>query len=58
MTITTITDKEQAQALRIKELEVACKVALEALCLPCDRWNATQYKLVSTAITQLTEVLK
>jgi len=31
----------------------AMKQALEALELPCDRWNATQYEMAKTAITAL-----
>jgi hypothetical protein len=31
----------------------ANRVALEALSMPCDRWNGTQAKIVSAAITQL-----
>jgi hypothetical protein len=58
MTIQNITDKELHQAQRIAELEAACKVAREALCLPCDRWNKVQTNIVKVAITQLNEALK
>ena len=34
-------------------LREAATMALEALCMPCDRWNGTQAKIVSKAIEAL-----
>ena len=39
-------------------LRTAAQAGLEALCLPCDRWNKTQSKLVNAAIAALEEELK
>lgn len=33
------------------------QMALEALCMPCDRWSKTQAKIVSAAIESLTAAL-
>ena len=38
-------------------LKEAATMALEALCMPCDRWNGTQAKIVSKAIEALRAAL-
>ena len=38
-------------------LREAAQMALEALCMPCDRWNGTQAKIVSKAIESLRAAL-
>jgi hypothetical protein len=41
-----------------KELRAALVKAVEAMSLPCDRWNSTQTDIVNAALTKCKEVLK
>lgn len=38
---------------RDRELRTALTTARDALCLPCDRWNKTQFKIVQNAIAAM-----
>jgi hypothetical protein len=40
------------------ELRAALVEAVEALSLPCDRWNKVQYMIVQNTLTRCKEVLK
>lgn len=40
-----------------EQLKAAAQQALDALCMPCKRWNATQHMLVSAAIDALRAAL-
>jgi hypothetical protein len=50
--------KLKQQAFAEKELRAALVECREALCLPCDRWNKTQYEIVQKALTRCKEVLR
>jgi hypothetical protein len=58
----TIIDEAADELERLRAELAASKeanrVALVALSMPCDRWNGTQTKIVSAAITKLKAVLK
>ena len=42
---------------RVAKDEALLRQALEALCLPCDRWNSAQAKIVNAAVAALGERL-
>lgn len=59
-------DWDEIEALReslrehmaeIHRLRVAGRQALEALCLPCDRWNRRQTEIINASITTLRDEL-
>ena len=47
-----------AQAAEIDRLHTLLQTALEALCLPCDRWNKQQTEIVNAAIAAIREAVK
>ena len=42
----------------IERLRTAAQAGLEALCLPCDRWNKQQTEIVNAAIAALEKEVK
>ena len=42
----------------IERLRTAAQAGLEALCLPCDRWNKQQTEIVNAAIAALKKEVK
>ena len=54
---TAVRDERERGIIRSKALEEAARQALEALCLPCSRWNGTQSKIVNDAIEALRAAL-
>ena len=52
-TVTNVVDGD-TQGMNLRK---AAQQALEALCLPCDRWNRRQTEIINASITALRAAL-